>query len=137
MTKAFIDLQDLRRRIYVKAKAEPSWRFWGLYVHVCKMETLRAAYEMAKENDGAPGIDGVTFEAIETQGVEALLEQLRDELIGWRLIFGSTFTANRLTSGRASTAWRSWSSSRWGWIRSSARCSLLQSSPRPDQAADL
>ena len=82
MTKASIDLQDLRRRIYVKAKAEPSWRFWGLYVHVCKMETLRVAYEMAKENDGAPGIDGVTFEAIETRGVEALLEQLRDELIG-------------------------------------------------------
>jgi retron-type reverse transcriptase len=46
------------------------------------METLRAAYEMAKRNDGAPGIDGVTFEAIEVQGVEALLEQLRDELIG-------------------------------------------------------
>src|SRR4249919_1470620 len=82
MTKASIDLQDLRRRIYVKAKAEPSWRFWGLYVHVCKMETLRAAYEMAKSNDGAPGIDGVTFEAIEAQGVEALLEQLRDELTG-------------------------------------------------------
>jgi hypothetical protein len=82
MTKASIDLQDLRRRIYVKAKAEPSWRFWGLYVHVCKMETLRAAYEMAKQNDGAPGVDGVTFEAIEAQGVEALLEQLRDELTG-------------------------------------------------------
>jgi RNA-directed DNA polymerase len=80
MTKASIDLQDLRRRIYVKAKAEPSWRFWGLYVHVCKMETLRAAYEMAKQNDGAPGVDGVTFEAIEAQGVETLLEQLRDEL---------------------------------------------------------
>src|SRR5690349_8185156 len=82
MTKASIDLQDLRRRIYVKAKAEPSWRFWGLYVHVCKMETLRAAYEMAKQNDGAPGVDGVTFEAIEAQGEEALLEQLRDELAG-------------------------------------------------------
>lgn len=36
-------LQDLRRRIYAKAKAEPAWRFWGLYVHVCKMETLREA----------------------------------------------------------------------------------------------
>src|ERR1700745_2206691 len=82
MTKASIGLQDLRRRIYVKAKAEPSWRFWGLYVHVCKMETLRAAYEMAKQNDGAPGVDGVTFEAFEAQGTEALLEQLRDELTG-------------------------------------------------------
>jgi len=82
MTKASIGLQDLRRRIYVKAKAEPSWRFWGLYVHVCKTETLRAAYEMAKQNDGAPGVDGVTFEAIEAQGVEALLEQLRGELTG-------------------------------------------------------
>ena len=75
-------MQDLRRRIYVKAKAEPSWRFWGLYVHVCKTETLREAYEMAKKNDGAPGLDGVTFEAIEAQGADALLEQIRDELIG-------------------------------------------------------
>ena len=82
MIKASIDLQDLRRRLYVKAKAEPSWRFWGLYVHVCKMETLREAYEMAKQNDGAPGVDGVTFEAIEAQGVDALLGRLRDELIG-------------------------------------------------------
>ena len=81
MTKASIDLQDLRRRIYVEAKAEPSWCFWGLYVHVCKMETLRAAYEMARQNDGAPGVDGVTFEAIEAQGVGSLLEPLRDELI--------------------------------------------------------
>jgi RNA-directed DNA polymerase len=82
MTKASIDLQDLRRRIYVKAKAEPSWRFWGLYVHVCKTETLRAAYAVAKQNNGAPGVDGVTFEAIEAQGVEALIEQLRDDLTG-------------------------------------------------------
>ena len=82
MTKASIDLQDLRRRIYVKAKAESSWRFWGLYVHVCKTETLREANEIDKENDGAPGTDGVTFEAIEAQGAEALIEQLRNELIG-------------------------------------------------------
>ena len=48
MTKSSIDLQDLRRRLYVKAKAETSWRFWGLYVHVCKMETLREAYAVAQ-----------------------------------------------------------------------------------------
>ena len=63
----------LRRRIYVKAKAEPEWRFWGLYVHVCKMETLREAYALAKRNNGAPGIDGVTFAAIEAGGVESSL----------------------------------------------------------------
>ena len=58
-------LQDLRRRIYVKAKAEPAKRFWGLCVHVFKLETLREAYRLTKSNNGAPGIDGVTFEAVE------------------------------------------------------------------------
>jgi RNA-directed DNA polymerase len=81
MTAAPISLQDLRRRLYVKAKAEKDWRFWGLYVHVVKLETLHAAYTIAKENSGAPGIDGVTFAAIEAAGVEPFLAQLRDELI--------------------------------------------------------
>ncbi|MBI3121307.1 MAG: group II intron reverse transcriptase/maturase [candidate division NC10 bacterium] len=80
MIKTPSSLQDLRRRIYVKAKAETTWRFWGLYVHVCTGETLRAAYAMAKSNDGAPGIDGVTFEAIEEAGVEPFLAQLQREL---------------------------------------------------------
>jgi RNA-directed DNA polymerase len=78
---ASVSLQDLRRRLYVKAKAEKTWRCWGLYVQVCKLETLRVAYDLAKRNDGAPGIDGVTFEAIEAGGVEAFLGQLRDELV--------------------------------------------------------
>src|SRR5215467_4809362 len=81
MIKAPIKLQDLRRRLYVKAKAEPTWRFWGLYVHVCKRETLWEAYQLAKQNDGAPGIDGVTFQAIEAEGLEEFLEQLREELV--------------------------------------------------------
>ena len=81
MTKAPICLQDLRRSLYVKAKAEPPWRFWGLYVHVCKMETLQEAYQMARSNDGAPGIDGVTFEAIEESGAESFLRQIQEELV--------------------------------------------------------
>lgn len=48
------------------------------------METLRAAYALAKANNGAPGIDGVTFEVIEVEGVEAFLEQIRDELLTHR-----------------------------------------------------
>ena len=81
MTTAPISLQDLRRRLYVKAKAEKDWRFWGLYVHVAKLETLGAAYAIAKKHNGAPGIDGVTFAAIEAGGVEGWLAQLRDELV--------------------------------------------------------
>jgi RNA-directed DNA polymerase len=81
MRKASISLQELRRRIYVKAKAEGCWRFWGLYVHVCKMETLREAYKLAKRNNGAPGVDGVSFETIEADGVDRFLEQIRGELV--------------------------------------------------------
>jgi RNA-directed DNA polymerase len=81
MSKSPIGLQDLRRKLYVKAKAEPSWRFWGLYVHLCKMETFYAAYRLAKDTNGAPGSDGVTFETIEAAGVEAFLAHLRVELL--------------------------------------------------------
>jgi len=80
MIKASINLQDLRRKIYIKAKTEKTWRFWGLLVHVTKLETLREAYKLAKRNNGAPGIDGVTFEDIESQGVDQFLEQLHGEL---------------------------------------------------------
>ena len=57
MTMSPVSLQDLRRRIYVTAKADKTKRFWGLYVHVARLETLRAAYDLAKRNNGAPGID--------------------------------------------------------------------------------
>jgi RNA-directed DNA polymerase len=40
MIKAADEVQDLRRKIYAKARAEPHWRFWGLYVHVCKRERV-------------------------------------------------------------------------------------------------
>jgi RNA-directed DNA polymerase len=62
-------------------RSQKDWRFWGLYVHVGKLETLQAAYALAKQANGAPGIDGVTFAAIEEAGVEAFLAELRDELV--------------------------------------------------------
>ena len=81
LRKTSIGLQDLRRSLYVKAKAEPTWRFWGLYIHICKLETLREAYQVAKTNDGAPGIDGVSFEDIEGSGREEFLRQIQEELV--------------------------------------------------------
>jgi RNA-directed DNA polymerase len=81
MIKPSVNLQELRRRIYRKAKADKTRRFWGLYVHVCKLETLRAAYQAAKANDGTPGIDGESFESIEVRGVEKFLSAIREELV--------------------------------------------------------
>ena len=70
---ALVRLQDLRRRLYGMAKADKAKRFGDLYAHVSELETLRAGYDLAKRNNGAPGIDGVTFEAIEAAGVDAFL----------------------------------------------------------------
>lgn len=80
MIKTSIKLQDLKRKIYIKAKTEPTHRFWGMYVHVCKMETLLAAYKQAKANNGAPGIDGVTFEQIEQRGKDTFLIEIQASL---------------------------------------------------------
>lgn len=80
MTKTSITLQELRRRIYEQAKADKQHRFWGLYVHVCKLETLKEAYKLSKANKGAPGIDGLTFEQIEQQGVAKFLLEIQEAL---------------------------------------------------------
>jgi RNA-directed DNA polymerase len=81
MIKSSVSLQELRKKIYLKAKSDKTWRFWGLYVHVCKLETLREAFKMAKKNNGASGIDGVTFEAIQEAGLDDFLTVIRDELV--------------------------------------------------------
>ena len=84
MTKAPSDLQDLRRRIYRKAKSDKTHRFWGLFVHIAKMQTLEEAYQIAKKNGGAPGIDGENFSDIEAAGVAEFLAAIREELLTGR-----------------------------------------------------
>jgi RNA-directed DNA polymerase len=81
MTKASISLQDLRRRIYRKAKSDKTHRFWGIFVHVTKIETLQEAYRVSKRNGGAHGIDGVTFEDVEAIGRDRFLDGIRQDLI--------------------------------------------------------
>jgi RNA-directed DNA polymerase len=80
MTTTSIGVQELRTRIGEKAKADPQHRFWGLYTHVWKLDVLREAYRLAKDNNGAPGVDGVTFEQVEGEGLEPWLESLSREL---------------------------------------------------------
>lgn len=80
MTNTSIGLQELRKRLNDKAKAEKSHRFWGMYTHIWKMDVLREAYRLAKLNNGTPGIDRVSFDQIETEGREKFLLQISEEL---------------------------------------------------------
>jgi RNA-directed DNA polymerase len=71
---------NLQRKLYVKAKAEPEYRFYLLYDKVYREDILEHAYKLAKANRGAPGVDGVTFARIEEAGVQEWLSGLRQEL---------------------------------------------------------
>ncbi len=73
-------VQDLRRKIYDAAKSDKRKRFWGMYCHVIKEDFLYEAYKHAKENNGAPGIDGVTFEDIERNGLDKFIVEINQEL---------------------------------------------------------
>ena len=83
MIKPTISLQELRAKIGQRAKSAPAHRFWGLHVHIMKLDTLEAAYLEAKRNGGAPGSDDETFEKIEAQGRGEFLAKLAGELRGW------------------------------------------------------
>ena len=73
-------IRTLQRKLYLKAKAEPDYRFYLLYDKIYREDILLHAYRLARAKDGAPGVDDVTFEMIESEGIEQWLSGIREEL---------------------------------------------------------
>ncbi len=74
-------IRSLQRKLYGKAKAEPDYRFYLLYDKICRADILEHAYALARDNAGAPGVDGIDFKQIEAAGVEKWLVGLREDLV--------------------------------------------------------
>ena len=74
------NIRELQRKLYIKAKQEPNYRFYSLYDKIYREDILAHAYELAKANQGAPGIDQQSFEEIESGGRQKWIAGLREEL---------------------------------------------------------
>ncbi len=75
-----IKIRMLQRKLYQKAKGEPSYRFYLLYDKMYREDILAHAYALAKSNQGAPGVDGQSFWGIESLGLEEWLSGIRNDL---------------------------------------------------------
>ena len=73
-------IRTLQRKLYLKAKQEPAFRFYQLHDKVYRADILAHAYALCRANGGASGVDGVTFEEIESSGLEQWLARLGKEL---------------------------------------------------------
>ena len=73
-------VQKLQTTLHAKAKGSPGYRFYALYDKVYRRDILEFAYLRCRSHDGAPGVDGQTFEDIEAYGRDRWLDELTTEL---------------------------------------------------------
>src|SRR4051812_11284063 len=92
------NIRKLQIKLYRKAKNEPEYRFYLLYDKIYREDILSHAYELERANKGAPGVDGQSFEDIESTGLERWLTGIREELRN------KTYRPQPVRRGRRTTA---------------------------------
>ena len=73
-------VRGLRKKLGLKAAANPAFRFYALYDKIHRFDVLSEAWRRVRANGGAPGVDGETIEAIRSEGEREFLEELQEEL---------------------------------------------------------
>ena len=74
-------IRQLQRSLYYKAKQEKEVKFYSLYDKLYREDVLWEAWRQVKANQGAPGIDGTSIEAIvSAQQEAAMIQTLREQL---------------------------------------------------------
>jgi len=75
---------ELQAKLNQAAKASSTRRFHALYDRIYRSDVLDSAWELVKRNHGAPGVDGISIEDIEAEGVQAFLGELQQDLLRHR-----------------------------------------------------
>ena len=111
------NIRELQIKLCRKAKNEPEYRFYLLYDKIYREDILSHAYELARANKGAPGVDGQSFEDIESAGLGKVVDRYRR---------GVTQQDVSTTAGAAGEDTQA------RWRRKAARYSLYQGPSRSD-----
>jgi RNA-directed DNA polymerase len=73
-------VREFQRKLYLKAKSQPDFRFYALYDKIYRKDVLELAWRRVRDNYGTSGIDWVSIKDIEQEGVDKFLQGIQEEL---------------------------------------------------------
>ena len=123
----------LPQALHGKAKESPGYRFYSLYDKIYRLDVLWHAYRVCRFNDGAPGVDGVAFEEIESQGQTRWLRELADMPVRGFVGGCAASTNSRVRAMHDSlmnTCTKSWASSNFACDHNTSACDPMSPCPK-------